>query len=98
MQKRATKLIHWGIGAGSLATVACGMEIAARSGLYDASLVPPPTAVLRALRTQLTTTLLGDTLATLRRVVQGLLVGATLGWLVGLATALSRKGRVVLEP
>jgi taurine transport system permease protein len=95
---------HWLRPLISVGTVVLLWELAARFGLVNAALIPPPSAVLMSLAIQAgpeghppyaTWAHVGNSLY---RILAGMLLAIVVGSLVGLSIGLSRWGRRIFQP
>jgi sulfonate transport system permease protein len=73
-------------------------ELSARSGLLAPRLLPAPSAVAVAFRTSLSDgTLLTHTLISTERALKGLLIGGTIGFVLGVINGLWRPAETLLD-
>ena len=86
------------VGLALPATILVLLEIAARTGLVEARLMPPPSAVAATLYELAGHGLLQHIGVSVARVVSGFAIGATLGAACGIAIGLSRRLEAVVDP
>ncbi len=87
------------IGIGAFVLLGVAWEIAADTGVYDATILPPPSVSFSALiKLAQSGTLLGDFVASMKRYVPGFLIGGSLGIIVGVASGIFHTTRTVTSP
>ncbi|MFV1986079.1 MAG: ABC transporter permease [Gemmatimonadota bacterium] len=83
----------------ALVAISTGLEVASRAGLVSGLLFPPPSQVLATLAGSLANgEMIDHLIATLGRMIPGLVIGAIPGLTLGLLMGRSRRLRRVVDP
>jgi sulfonate transport system permease protein len=89
-----TRALAWLVPA----LILIAWEVSARSGLLSARLLPAPSAVAVAFWASLSDgTLIANTLISTERALKGLLIGGSIGFVLGVATGLWRPAETLFD-